>query len=247
MSGAEPVGGDRGVRFIAAFNEIEHHFRRRLRQEASASFMEMAREYRRRHRLSAEQFEALEAFAALRNAIQHSRYYERRPIAEPIEQVVTRIERLRDQLISPPIVSQLIKGPVLTCDPADPLRKPLRDMHDRDYSQVPVYDGGQCIGLLTTNAVARWLAANFDDEGNLLHEEPRVGDVLRCVEGYEKVEALARTAPVALALDLLSAAASGTKQLSALLVTHSGKLAEQPLGLLNRFDVPRLAEALQLT
>ena len=246
MSGAGSGEGGRGRRFMAAFNEIEAHFRRELRRDEFVRFMDMADEYRQRRLLTQPQHEELRVFAGLRNAIQHSRYYEGKPIAEPVEQVVVRIERLRDQLMSPPTVSQLIQGPVLTCAPSDLLRKPLRDMHARDFSQVPVYDGDRCIDLLTTNAIARWLAANFNDDGDLVHEEPRVQDVLRCAEDYEKVTALPRNAPVALALDLLSEAASGTKQLSALLVTQSGKLTERPLGLLNRFDVPALAKALQL-
>lgn len=40
--------------------------------------------------------------ASLRNAISHGRFYDDRPIAEPVQAVMAEIERLRDQITAPP-------------------------------------------------------------------------------------------------------------------------------------------------
>ena len=146
-------------RFIVAFNEIENYFRQVLQiGSEEKDFTALLIEYEGRHRLlNAESFD-LRRFNDLRNAIVHGLYSSRtgRPIAEPRPDIVVAIERLRDNLVRPPLVSTIFQQQkVVKFNSDDPVSSPLRAVRDFDYSQFPIYKEGNYFKLLTTNCIAR--------------------------------------------------------------------------------------------
>ena len=94
--------------------------------------------------------------------------------------------------------------------------------------------------MLTTKAVARWVAANIDHEGNVLMTEVRVSDVLEHLEEHEVARFVARTLTASEAVDLLT---SETPPL-ALLINQDGKNTQSILRILVSSDVPALLDAL---
>ena len=128
-----------GTRFMIAFNDIEDHFRKTLGADSHVEFIQLARNYADRARLTRPQRDALVTFAALRNAISHGRYYDGRPIAEPVEEVVAQIEHLRDQIKRPPTALGVLGAmQVQTVGPGDPISAALDFVQQFDYSQLPV-------------------------------------------------------------------------------------------------------------
>jgi hypothetical protein len=175
-----------GERFLAAFNEIEDRFRRELGLDEHAEFAEMARLYADKKHLPRVQRDALLAFASLRNAISHGRFYGGHPIAEPAQAVVTEIEQLRDQITAPPLALAVLRGrDVCRAGPQEPVSAVLAYVSRFDYSQVPVYDDTRYIGMLTTNAIARWLAHQLTLNQGLAEGEP-VDRVLAFAEPHER-------------------------------------------------------------
>jgi hypothetical protein len=240
------TASNRGMQFVAAFNDIEGHFRAVLGADEYVPFTTMAREYAEKKRLSREHLAALVAFASLRNAISHSRYYDGRPIAEPVEEVVQQIERLREQIKTPPRALTVL-GPMKVCiaGPDDLIGEILKYVRRFDYSQLPVYDDGRYVALLTTNAVARWLANQLAmNEG--LAEEERVARVLEFSEPHEQAVLLPRSSTAADAIDRLSRGGPGGRPAAALIITDSGKATEKPLAVIVADDLPRLTAALAL-
>jgi hypothetical protein len=194
---AEALGG----RFLAAFNQIEDQFRQVLGVDEHAGFAWMARQYADRNRLPAAQRDALLAFALLLNAISHGRYYDRRPIAEPVPEVVVEIEQLRDQVTCPPLAMAVLGSrKVCLTRPGDQVGTVLEYVERFDYSQIPVYDGGRYVGILTTNAIARWLAHQLTRNQGLAEGEP-VSRVLAFAEPYERARLVGRAITAADALD----------------------------------------------
>lgn len=106
-----------------------------------------------------------------------------------------------------------------------------------DVSQIPVYDGGDYIGLFTTNAMARWIShAIQEGEGTLLKENVAVSEILDHCEAHERAEFEKPTAPALKACEDLSRETSP----SVLLVTTDGTSAGQLQGLVTKFDIPRI-------
>lgn len=192
------------MRFLAAFNEIEDHFRRVLGAGDHADFGWMAREYVDRKHLPREFRDALSAFASLRNAISHGLYQGGRPIAEPVAEVVMQIEQIHDKLVAPPAALSVLGTMVVrTADLDEPISVALDHVRRFDYSQLPVYDGGVYVGILTTNAIARWLAAQLAASDGLAEVEP-VRRVLTFAEPHERALHVPRAITAAEAIYQLS-------------------------------------------
>lgn len=237
-------GQSRGERFTAAFNDIEDEFRRVLGRDTFTPFVRMARMYADRQHLPPAQLDALQAFAALRNAISHARFYGGQPIAEPVEAVVTEIEWLRDQIRSPrEALSILPQRQVCTASPGDPIGTVLKNVVDFDYSQVPVYDGPVYVGILTTNAVARWAARRLAADREYTAEEP-VGRVLDFAEPHERALFIRRTITAAEAVDQLTHGGKGGTPVTALIATHDGRPTGRPIRIITSTDLPALSAAL---
>jgi predicted transcriptional regulator len=117
-------------------------------------------------------------------------------------------------------------------------------MLDESYSQLPVYDNGAFVGLLTAETVARWVASNFTEELNLM-EEKSVAEVLRYQEDPENHAFLGRTSTVLDGLTTFDDFLHQGKRLDAILVTEKGQAGEQPLGIVTIHDIPKMRRALR--
>jgi hypothetical protein len=238
---------DLAARFIDAFKEIEGHFRSRLRMEGRHRFTEMAREYVQINHLPQEYLDALRTFAALRNAISHERYLDGSPIAQPVPATVDRIELLRDQIRDPPrALSFLRTMNVCSASPEDPLSSVLDHVRSYDYSQLPVYHDGSYTGMLTTNAISRWLADQLASKSNPTGDE-KVSEVLAFAEPHERGILAAQTLTAADAIHQLTYGGPDGGQVNALIITDHGLATEPPLAVVVGWDLARLLAAVSIT
>jgi CBS domain-containing protein len=233
-------------RFITAFNEIESHFRAALGVDEHVEFGKLVREYVATRHLPLKHQDALLAFARLRNAISHEPYRNGRPIADPRPDVVEQIEQLRDLYFKPPTAfSVLGQRDVCSVAPGQPISAALEYVRLFDYSQLPVYDGDSYLGILTTNAIARWLAAQLAATGGLAEAET-VGHVLKFAEQHERSRHVPRSITAADAIHRLSTGGQEGKPLTALIITQSGRSTEKPLRVVVDDDLPALVSALAI-
>lgn len=232
---------------MAAFNEIEQLFRSKLGADEYVDYAQLEREYGDKYRLPVPQRKALRAFRELRNAIVHGKYFGGRPIAEPVREVVDEIECLRDLLVSPPIALAVLgKRDVRVARIDEHIRTVLEHVRRFDYSQLPVYEGQQYVGILTTNTIARWLASQLMlNEG--LAEEETVRQVLTFSEDHERALLVRRTITAAEAIDKLSHGGANGAPVTALIITDRGLRSETPLRVIAVSDFPQLSASLTFT
>lgn len=185
---------------------------------------------------------ALRAFVQLRNALAHSANEGGRPIANPLPATVEQIERIARQIDSPTPVRSLASPVTSTVSRTDALAPTLISMVEQGFSQVLVVDEGRDVTVLTTNTVARWMAAHLEPDGSLVVEGASVGEVLAHAEP-ERVVALRPTATVAEAIELFGNAVPPR----AIVVTPSGKRTEKPTGIIVVDDLPRLHDVFSMT
>ena len=243
--GDETSGVSLGAQFLGAFNEIEGHFRDSLQCEERVSFKTMIGTYEQQYHLTTEQVRALQAWARLRNAISHDLYFDGRPIAEPAAQVVDEISKLRDLILSPPLLWDCLdRRSVSVTNPGTPIRTVLEMVRLHDYSQVPVYGDKRYVGLLTTNCIARWLADRLAT--STLGDGEPVQAVMEFAEPHDRAMHIPKTITVAAAIDLLSQAGADGFRPAALIMTRSGKADESALAVVVDFDLPSLNTALSL-
>jgi hypothetical protein len=118
------------IRFLGAFTAIENHSRWKLHDQTSG-LVKMAETYAKRYGISLD-LRALRTFAELRNALVHNDFYDGKPIADPVPEVVERIESLRDKIISPPTVLSVIPHAVTSFGPDDPLSSVLEEIRNHN-------------------------------------------------------------------------------------------------------------------
>lgn len=231
-------------RFLLAFSRIEHHLRKitkSSKQDTFSTLLSRATSY-----ATIRGFvDDLREFADLRNAIVHERgggYV----IAEPHQETVDRLEEIEQFISRPPTVESLGSMPVMTCSPSDPIGKAARAMLEGKFSQLPVYDHEKCIGLLTSETIARWIATKFQPDLDIL-EEARVEQVLCYGEEDSVHQFVSRKTPIADVVTLFDKTAHSGKSLDAVIITHSGKPDQRPLHILTVYDLPRLYRKTRLS
>lgn len=239
MSNAEH---NRAVPFLAAFNAIEKFLRDELDAKRSDSFSWMSRIAAKQGVITREQSETLQEFADLRNAISHGKYDDLRPIAEPLPATVEEIERLRDTIISPALALDVVPNPrVISFSPGTDIHEPLHTIADDGLTQFPVYDDGECVGLLTTNAIARWIAAELTDDDRI--PATTVGDVLQHNGKLDQPIFLPRTVTAAGAVEALSTPLDSGAVPRLAIITEHGKPTQKPIAVLAAGDIPALTQA----
>ena len=237
----DPAGISPGVRFLAAFNDIEDHMRSSLQADQHVEFIRLARDFANRKHLTQRSVTPSVPSASLRNAISHGRYFDGRPIAEPVKEVVEQIERLRDQALT---VLGLMDVRMVSMN--DPIDVALGYVRQFDYSQLPVYDDGVYVALLTTNAIAIWLAAQLTATGGIA-ETVLVHQVIQFAEPHEKALLDPCTTTVTDAIHSLTRGGSWWQARCGLVVTETGKPTEKPMAMVVVDDLPTLSAAVELS
>lgn len=225
-------------RFLVAFARTEESLKRLLGTTSRDSFRWLVRQTAKRSPVVRSVEEDLLEYGDLRNAIVHERgggFV----IAEPHAVVVARLERIVELIEDPPRADRVMSSPVVTCGPDEPIGEAAKRMVKGKFSRLPVYAERELLGLLTANAIARWLAARLAGALDTLEEEP-VRAVLAFGDAGRRFELVSVEHRVTDVIELFAAATTGGRRLEAVMVTRSGTPDERPLGILTVQDLPRL-------
>jgi hypothetical protein len=169
--------GELGDQFLGMFAEIENCMKLALEKRPNARFMDTAREYIQVHNLPSSYLVSLQTYAALRNAIDHNSHRGAYPIAEPIPEIVEEIRQLRDKIKAPPeAIAVLPEMDVRSVHSSEPVSVALEYVRQFDFSQLPIYESDQYVGILTTNTIARWIAQQIVDGG--VHRDAAISEVM---------------------------------------------------------------------
>jgi predicted transcriptional regulator len=231
-------------RFLDAFTKIERHLRKTQDATRCTTFNELVDTVVGRDRSVRRLRDQLKQLGELGNFVVHE-YKSEQPLAVPSESTVQRIEIIRDELFKPVKLVDIFRHPVEICSPSDPIGVATKKMHDGSFSQLPVYSGDRLVGLLTSETVARWLAAQLADGQGILEERP-VEEVMTHEEGTHSRVVLGRSATVDDALSEFDDHMHAGKVLDAIILTHSGNERERPLGIVTAADQPKLRAAIRV-
>jgi predicted transcriptional regulator len=190
----------------------------------------------------------LKRFAALRNVLSHEPYSNGLPVAAPLATTVAKIEEIRDVLLKPPTVGGFVAGQIVVSTiPDASIMSLIVEMRHRDFSQAPVIGVNGGIGLVTTNAFARWAADQLSEDGLIIADNATVKAVMSRIEPYEKVTVLSRGSELASAFTILrEAVLQHTVGPTAVVVTNSGKAVDKILGVIVQADLMEMSAILSL-
>jgi len=238
---ATPEELERGERFLAAYNVIERAMQRRVGDQGSREGFRRLIDHLAGSDWTIMRWkDDLIEFAELRNAIVHERVRPEYLIAVPLEDTVRRIERIASLIDRPPLVYPRFRRDVVVFQANEPARKVLSALRDTGYSQFPVYQGDQYLGLITDGGIARWLAGWLNGKGRDTGVDPldlTVGEVLKSEKNPDRARFISRNATIYQAEGLFEGSSGNKWRLSALLITENGDPKEKLLGIITPFDM----------
>lgn len=236
-----PTNADR---FLDAFKAIEDHLRQKLGASGRVDITDLIAQAAVDDPAVRAHQDRLVRYAWLRNAIvHHANDRQRRAIAEPRRDVVDDIEAIRVAVTRPPRLGDVVGGRVTVCLPGDPIRTAAKKMADGDFSQLPVYQDGRVVDLLTSEAIALWMAQKLAD-GLPVDCDTPVADVVTADEDrlHQVVD---RTTTVVEALEMFDEAqAEQGRMLQAIIVMRSAA-SRTVAGIATVAEVPKLMQSLR--
>lgn len=233
-------------RFLNAFAEIEDKLaQQHRRREKHDDWVPFSNLLDGSNALLREHKDQLRQYAKLRNAIAHSKHMQGKPIADPREDAVVRIEKIRDNLLRPPRLVDALEGygRPQVFEPQDGIGAFLALVVEKSFSQAPVRTGDG-YRLITTNAVARHLAPSLIE-----HEivgTATIGEVLDFAETGDRLETLTPNATVLEAIHLFSGEASTRVEPPAALLVLDATKEHLPQLLCSRADLSLLYAQLEV-
>ena len=231
---------DNSTRFLAAFVSIEEYLRRATNSTGRLEFSSVVTKVANNDRVLSTFKHRLSDYAELRNAIVHTRSPDGSTIAEPHESVVEDIEFIARELRNPPKITSLNKNEGVTViDPEQSVRSALAIIREKSFSQIPVYYNKEYKGILTTNALARWMASVGEEERAYL-DESTVETVLEFSEENEDVKFVNRNTTLFEVVDAFVEASNAGKKLEAILVTEGGSRKGFPMQIITIWDIPAI-------
>lgn len=188
----------------------------------------------------------LHKWRRLRNAIVHNTTFGSKPIADPRDSEVAEIEKLVEILKNPPKAAKvlnLVPPKVLDWD-SEISEFFVELMPPKDFSQAPFRDRNGEYRLITSNAVARWAAAAYEQSSGAIMETSIIEAVAEYCEEGDRLLCARIDLSAQRTIDLLTSP-EGVPP-AAVLLTDTGHHSGDALGLAVRADLPTLYRAVSL-
>ncbi len=202
-------------------------------REREVGFASVLWEFEKKRNLGVDG-DFLRSAGELRNVLIHNRTLPHFEMAIPTDDVVQRIERVCESILSPPKIYPMYQKNVACVAPGDSLAHVMRLVVDMKFSQFPVMDGSRFTGLLTENGITRWLARKVVDSMSLMElEDANVRELVGEEEGRANSLFVSKDTALAEVREMFR----GKGFLEAVLITQHGQSNEKLLGLINRWDL----------
>ncbi len=226
---------DNASRFLDAFAIIEKECRNIVNEGRYTKFYLLLQQAAKMNSIVRRYEVELQEYADLRNAIVHQRTGEGEIIAQPVDWVVEKIERIADLLACPPQLKDHFLKPVRICRPSDRVKEVYCRMKELGTSKMPIYEYHEFVGLLTLEMIADWAVLK-----QAKIPDPVVEEIFKPQYRKEKVLFISRDATVVEALELFEEAMRRGITLLAVIISASGKKNERAEGILTIADLPAL-------
>lgn len=227
---------NRADEFVRLFNTLVDRLRKMTGQGHAAAFHELVAAAARTNPVVKRNVSLLRDYSELRNAIVHYHSYPAEYVAEPTEKTLARFGNLVDAIASRRKLYPAHRKDVRVFQADEKFTEALKYMDEMNFSQVVALKHGEHV-LLTAEGIAEWLQTRVKGECLDLSTYT-VGDVLEFEKG-QKSTVMSRFQTIDEALELFSKTALGRRstRIYAIIITHSGKRTEKPLGIVTAWDL----------
>ena len=222
-------------RFLNAYASIERSLNRQLCKNDYVPFTKLVRLAAKNNAIVAKNEEVLKEYSDLRNAIVHQRARTEEIIAVPVDSATENIERIAELLDADENILSFATVPVTTADETTTIKEAYSLLHEIGGDKLPVYVHDQFAGIVTMDRIAGWCL-----QGNSGNEpvQKLISD-----EGPETVF-MKRTQSIMEAVLFFDRHMKNSDIAPVILVTETGNMHEEPIGILSSHDLSRILAAL---
>lgn len=150
-------------KFKGTINSINKFLNEKYKLDDNTTFGQALRIVRNRESIVNHYWDDLELINKLRNLIEHESD-KTGPLAIPTDLLVQKLEFIERKLKNPDFIGSVYKSKVQTFDISTTLKEVLTVIKNKNYTQFPVFDGNDLVGMLTENGIATWLASKMEEE-----------------------------------------------------------------------------------
>ncbi|MBY0221523.1 CBS domain-containing protein [Sporosarcina aquimarina] len=225
-------------RFIVAYNRIDKSLVKLTGMPNHFSFSRRIDKAKEKNALIRHYEEELREFGSLRNAIIHNRTGLNYAIAEPHDVIVEMIEMIEKKLSNPMTVKDLFSRKVHSLQAKESLATGLKMVREKKFNQIPIYQKGRFIGLITANGIMNWLADQKHED--ISREIPTLFDVYNHEKRKNTYRFVKSTLSVYEAEEFFKKSILRGNRLEALLITEHGGKDEKLIGIITPLDLLKL-------
>lgn len=222
-------------RFISAYNQIDQALRNQGNFGKSMSYTETIRKASKTNAFVKKYEEVLIDYGRLRNAIVHS-FNENTVIAEPHKDVVDDYEKLATIICTPPLAIDTVCNRDINTIPHDTLLADVMEkIYKSDNSNWPVYKDGMLIGVANSRKLMKELGKKIYEKRDLNEyvNNTIIADAINNF-GEDNYYTIANKN---VTLDKILNLFSENRKLALIIITETGSLLEQPMGVVAIADI----------
>ena len=226
---------DNAKRFISAYNQIDQSLRNQFDLSKSISYTEAVRKSARFNAVVKKYEDKLIDYGRLRNAIVHS-FNEDVVIAEPHADVVDEYESIAKTICTPPLaVDTVINKDVKTLQHDTLLCDVIEGIYKSGNSNWPVYKEGMLIGVANSRKLIK-------EMGKKIYEKKDLDEYVNNTIIEDAINDFGQDTYYTIAnknvtLDKILNLFSENRKLSLIIITETGSLLEQPIGVIAIGDI----------
>lgn len=230
---------ERSERFIVAFNKIEKYFNQQLDDTSYVPFFRAVLRLRKKDAIVNRYHNDLLEYSELRNAIVHERTEVNYTIADPHIEIVEAIEKIAAEMTAPKRVIPTFAKTLKVVQADLTVKTLLSVIRETKFTQFPVYQGKQLIGLVTDKSILDWIAHHVNDDFTKLLKTP----IIKLIDdnGSElNYRFIPRSMDIYQAEELLLDMFKKHEGIAALLITEDGRPNQKLLGMVTPKDLIRV-------
>lgn len=222
-------------RFIACYNQIDSSLRNQYDLGKSSSYTEVIRRASRHNAFVKKYEDQLIDYGRLRNAIVHS-FNDNMVIAEPHTEVVEEYERLAQTICTPPLAVDTVCNKDIKTIPYDTLVCDVIEcIYKTGNSNLPVYKDGMLIGVANARRIVKEL-------GKKIYEKQDLNEFINTTKIEDAISNFGEDNYYTIAnknvtLDKILNLFAENRKLSLIVITETGSLLEQPIGVVAIADI----------
>lgn len=222
-------------RFITCYNMIDNALRSQLNLRGGISYTEGVRRAARTNSIVRKYEDVLIEFGRLRNAIVHNDNDDF-VIAEPHDKVVEEFEKITELICTPPLALNTVANNVMSCIGYDvKLKEVLEYGYKSGYSNIPIFKNGMLIGVANGQKIA-------DILGKKIYQKIDIDEYINNTKIEDVVKEFMSDNYYAIAnkdvtLDKVLNMFTDNRKLLCILITPTGSLLEEPLGIVTTSDI----------